>query len=412
MTGSTRTAQSHRAEAAALVDELSDDELSLRLDAAAWLAAAELYLDLYAEADAHAGRALSARSRDRARGRPLVGLYQILPRVWYVRGKLAEAVELLDGGIEAARLLGTPPALAGQPLQPLGRRGRRRRPRSSALDDRRGGRRARARPRRRLRHGLGCGEARRRPARNRATGTEPSTCSLGRAGGEELTLIPGGWRAYCLELLTRCWLALGSPQRGRARGQPRRGHGRHRAAAARDRLGRPRRRRRRPARGELARAADARTRLGRCRSGGRSPHRGSAVAHARRPSTRPSRPERPRRRRAPARGRGVRRVRRAALPRRARSESSGSSAIAPTGGHGAGTADGSGIESLTERELQVARLVVDRKTNPEIAAELFLSQKTVETHLRNIFHKVGVTGRADLARAVERADETARPGPN
>jgi DNA-binding CsgD family transcriptional regulator len=77
-----------------------------------------------------------------------------------------------------------------------------------------------------------------------------------------------------------------------------------------------------------------------------------------------------------------------------------------------GVTDGGGVESLTERELQVARLVVDRKTNPEIAAELFLSQKTVETHLRNIFHKVGVTARADLARAVERADGTAsaRPG--
>ena len=33
---------------------------------------------------------------------------------------------------------------------------------------------------------------------------------LGSVGGEELTLIPGGWRAYCLELLTRCWLALDS----------------------------------------------------------------------------------------------------------------------------------------------------------------------------------------------------------
>jgi len=41
-----------------------------------------------------------------------------------------------------------------------------------------------------------------------------------------------------------------------------------------------------------------------------------------------------------------------------------------------------GIESLTERELQVARLVAHRKTSPQNAAELFLSQNTVETHLR------------------------------
>jgi DNA-binding NarL/FixJ family response regulator len=60
----------------------------------------------------------------------------------------------------------------------------------------------------------------------------------------------------------------------------------------------------------------------------------------------------------------------------------------------------------------VAQLVVDRKTNPEIAAELFLSQKTIETHLRNIFHKVDVTTRADLARAVERADRTASARPS
>jgi DNA-binding NarL/FixJ family response regulator len=58
---------------------------------------------------------------------------------------------------------------------------------------------------------------------------------------------------------------------------------------------------------------------------------------------------------------------------------------------------------LTERELQLAMLVFDRKTNPEIASELFLSKKTVETHLRNIFRKVGVSSRVELARAVERA---------
>jgi DNA-binding NarL/FixJ family response regulator len=70
----------------------------------------------------------------------------------------------------------------------------------------------------------------------------------------------------------------------------------------------------------------------------------------------------------------------------------------------AGQAKGTPLESLTQREQQVARLVVDRKTNPEIAAELFLSQKTVETHLRNIFRKLGVASRVELARAVERAD--------
>jgi DNA-binding CsgD family transcriptional regulator len=71
-----------------------------------------------------------------------------------------------------------------------------------------------------------------------------------------------------------------------------------------------------------------------------------------------------------------------------------------------GKADGSGVDSLTERELQIARLVVDRKTNPQIAAELFLSSKTVETHLRNTFRKLGVASRVEVARVVERGERT------
>ena len=59
-----------------------------------------------------------------------------------------------------------------------------------------------------------------------------------------------------------------------------------------------------------------------------------------------------------------------------------------------------GVESLSERELEVARLVVDRKTNREIAAELFVSLKTVETHMRNLFRKLDVSSRVEVARTV------------
>lgn len=66
---------------------------------------------------------------------------------------------------------------------------------------------------------------------------------------------------------------------------------------------------------------------------------------------------------------------------------------------GAGRPGGTGIEALTERELEVARLVVDRKTNPQIAAQLFLSPKTVETHIRHLFEKLEVSSRVEIARA-------------
>jgi DNA-binding NarL/FixJ family response regulator len=72
----------------------------------------------------------------------------------------------------------------------------------------------------------------------------------------------------------------------------------------------------------------------------------------------------------------------------------------------AAKAHGEGLDALSGRELEVARLVLDRRTNPEIAADLFLSLKTVETHLRNIFRKLGVSSRVEVARVLERTART------
>ena len=69
---------------------------------------------------------------------------------------------------------------------------------------------------------------------------------------------------------------------------------------------------------------------------------------------------------------------------------------------GPAAAESSGVGALTKREREIADLVTDRMTNREIAAELFLSDKTVESHIRNIFIKLGVSSRVEVARAIER----------
>ncbi|HVD04537.1 MAG TPA: BREX system ATP-binding domain-containing protein [Gemmatimonadaceae bacterium] len=56
-----------------------------------------------------------------------------------------------------------------------------------------------------------------------------------------------------------------------------------------------------------------------------------------------------------------------------------------------------GAEGLTGRELEIVRLVASRKSNKEIGTALGISPRTVSTHLSNIFEKMSVTSRAELA---------------
>ena len=60
-----------------------------------------------------------------------------------------------------------------------------------------------------------------------------------------------------------------------------------------------------------------------------------------------------------------------------------------------------GVDALTASELRVARLAAGGRTSPEIAQELYVSLKTVETHLSHVYAKLGLAGQGSRSRLTE-----------
>jgi DNA-binding CsgD family transcriptional regulator len=86
---------------------------------------------------------------------------------------------------------------------------------------------------------------------------------------------------------------------------------------------------------------------------------------------------------------------------RRRCASCGASAGAVNRAGRGGRADAAGPAALTARELEIARLVAGGLTNRAVAETLFLSEKTIETHLSGAFVKLGVRSRQALAAALD-----------
>ena len=78
-------------------------------------------------------------------------------------------------------------------------------------------------------------------------------------------------------------------------------------------------------------------------------------------------------------------------------------------GRGASRATGP-VEALTERELEVLRMLPSRLTLREIADELFISINTLKFHLKVIYRKLGCNSRAEAAETA-RALTSLRRGP-
>ncbi len=388
--------ESH-AELRPLLDAVDDDELAVQLDMLCGLSSAEVYLDLYDDAYAHCVRGLAIARR--------TGQTHLMPILTpaagasaMVAGNFDAAAEILDDAVESARLIGSNEAVLAWHLT-----------NRALLDMMIGDLEAASASTAeswRLASPLGDGLIRAWSAAVRADylreAGQPAealaTLHSG-AGGDEVTLIGGGWRGLYLELQVQCHLDLGDSEAARAAAARARALADHVplhiAAMAADRA---------EALAVLD-AGDARQALRLARAA-----RGHAEAI-----------------RSPIHMAICDELTGRALATSGDVDAAATALVAASDGYDAlgatryrdhvdaqlrrlgrtvhrrtrsGDRSGGGLASLTGREREVADLICGRATNRDIASGLFLSMKTVETHVRNIFNKLGVSSRAEIARVV------------
>ena len=401
--GATPEALAAHAELAAMIDAMPDADLVRRVDGLVNLAGAELYLHRFADGQAHAERLLRL-GRGTGRGHEFPVVYAILGMTGFFRGDLRGVVDPLDAAAESARLSGTAQALAwslyvrSRVALAMGQLDIAVSTGQEAFDVAYDGRPS---------HRASMPAAALADAHLHLGKPERAVELLeANAGGPDVSLVEGPFRSYFLELLARARLLLGDrPGAARAATTAREAAEAVRlplAVAWADRA-------------EAAVALDV-----------GEPERATALA---------------RRSDEAAREQG-------APMEAALSRTLAGRALAAAGDHGGGVelltsaaaelealgalrhrdaaerelrqlgkrihrrsqpvaAEGTGVASLTKRELEIAQRIVDRQTNRQIAEELFLSPKTVETHIRNIFGKLGADSRVEVARQVEQARRAA-----
>jgi DNA-binding CsgD family transcriptional regulator len=390
-------------EAAALVDGLPDGVLARHLTGLTLLATAELFLHRFADGHAHTERAL-AIGRATGQGQQFPQLFAFLGISWYLQGEVRVAVEPLEAAVEVARLTGHPQTLAwslyvrslvalavGDVATALAaaQEG------LDAVDD--------GKP---SHHAAYCALALAEASLEVGKANGVAELLERTSGGADLPLASPSYRASFLERLTRAHLLRNDVEAARRTADAaqacasagdlpfRKAEAERAVAAVALHVGDSERA------AELALAASEHNAavgaaMEASRSlilAGRALAAGGDSARAREILERAAR-DLDRRGAVRSRDAAERELR--ALGHRIHRRSRGP---AP---------DGDGVAGLTKRELEIARRIVDRQTNRQIAEELYLSPKTVETHIRNIFAKLGADSRVEVARIVERADRAA-----